>query len=238
MGFNPGGHAFSAGSRERWATTTTLALVSILASALILRCVLVAVLRGRQTHDLRIFVSWANLLARYGSHGLYAHVDTIDHYPVNYPPVYALSLAAVVALHRLIVRGGPQNDLLLGMLLKLPAIAADLALCGLAFVIVRRWLGSRPALFAAVLAAFAPSTWPVSALWGQVDSLCSAFIMLSLALALQCRFVPAWGALAIAILVKPFRSRSRHCYSQRKLETRVGPFAFSQDPHAHSSSRM
>ncbi len=179
------------------------ALTGIVAAALVLRVALVVFLRHKLTHDARIFISWAHLLTQYGSHGLYAHVDTIDGYPVNYPPGYGLILAAVTLVYRALVTAPRENDVLLGMLLKGPAVAADLVLCVLAYGIVRRWLGVRAGLGAAAIAAFSPATWPISAVWGQVDSLCAMFMVLALACSLARRHTWAWTALALAVLVKP-----------------------------------
>ncbi len=178
-------------------------LLVILAAALVLRLALVVALRHKLTHDALIFINWAHLLMRYGTHGLYAHVDTIDHYPVNYPPGYGLLLVAVVQVYRAIVPAGAQTDVLLGELLKVPAIAADLVLCVLAYWIVRRWRGTKAGLVAAALAAFLPSTWPVSALWGQVDSICAMFTVLALASSISRNYLYAWIALALAVLIKP-----------------------------------
>ena len=172
-------------------------------AALALRVALIVLLRHKPTHDVRIFISWAHLLMQYGTHGLYAHVDTIDGYPVNYPPGYGLILAAVTLVYRALVVAPRENDVLLGMLLKGPAVAADLVLCVLAYVIVRRWLGVRAGLGAAAIAAFSPATWPISAVWGQVDSLCAMFMVLALACSLGGRHTLAWIALALAVLVKP-----------------------------------
>jgi Gpi18-like mannosyltransferase len=179
------------------------ALLGLLCAALALRLVLVALTYGKQSHDMRIFVSWAHLLMQYGGPGLYTHVDAVDHYPVNYPPGYALILSAIVATYHVIVPGGLANNALLATFLKLPAIAADLLLCVLTFAIVRRWYDDRTALRAAAIAALLPSTWAVSAVWGQVDSICGALVALALVLTLRRAYLPAWCALTLAILVKP-----------------------------------
>src|ERR1700736_2673383 len=132
--------------------------IAVLCAALALRLALVGLPYGKQTHDLRVFVSWAHLLAQYGGPGLYTHVDAVDHYPVNYPPGYALILSAVLATYHAIVPAALANDALLATFLKVPAIAADLLLCVLAFAIVRRWYDDRTALRAATIAALVPST--------------------------------------------------------------------------------
>lgn len=179
-----------------------IAFAAILLGAAALRLSFVPILRNRQTHDIQIFISWAQLLMQYGSHHLYEHRDTIDHFPVNYPPLFSLLLAAVVGSYRLATHG-TENLVLLGMLLKLPAIVADLVFCVLVFTIVRRWAGTRAALWAMTIAAYAPTTWPISALWGQVDSISTLFMVLALASAFSRRYTLAWSALALAVLVKP-----------------------------------
>lgn len=166
-----------------------------------MRVALVIALAHRPTHDTRVFTSWAHLLLTYGSHGLYAHVDTVDHYPVNYPPGYALLLGAVTTVFGRL--GTHGSDAVLGSLLKIPAVVADLALCGVVYTVARRWVDGRPALVAPVLAAFAPFTWPISAMWGQVDSICATFMVSAFALCVSRRYTFAWLALACAVLVKP-----------------------------------
>jgi Gpi18-like mannosyltransferase len=172
--------------------------------ALGFRVALVLLLRHKQTHDLRIFVDWAQLLARYGTHGFYNHVDTIDHYPINYPPLFAAVLYVVNAVYFTVHSPAREDGVLLGMLLKMPSVIADVVVCICVFVIVRRWASAGAALGALAVAAFAPSTWPISAVWGQVDSICTAFMMLALAFGFSRRYAPAWCTLALAVMIKPF----------------------------------
>ncbi|MBD5653700.1 MAG: hypothetical protein IAI50_00790, partial [Candidatus Eremiobacteraeota bacterium] len=190
-------------TRRRSRSGTWIAFVTILGAAAAFRLALVALLRNKQTHDVQVFVSWAQLLTRYGNHGLYHHVDTIDHYSVNYPPLFIIVLDVVDAVYLRLVPHGGENVVLLGMLLKIPAIVADLAICCIVFVVIRRWSGSAAALVAVAIAAFAPSTWPISAVWGQVDSICTSFLMAALALTFERKYTLVWSALALAILVKP-----------------------------------
>jgi Gpi18-like mannosyltransferase len=160
-------------------------------------------LHGHQ-HDVRIFVGWAKVLAQYGTHGLYAHPDPASGTFVNYPPAYALSLLAVVRAYQYVAPHADPGDAILIALLKLPAIVADLGIAALAFLIVRRWTSPRNALVATAIAAFGPSTWPVSAIWGQVDSLCALFLVGAFYAAIARRYELAWISLAIGILIKPF----------------------------------
>jgi len=178
------------------------ALGVILAAGLVLRLALLRV-HGHQ-HDMRIYVGWAKVLMRFGTHGLYAHPDPASGLFVNYPPVYALWLLAAVRAYGALRLHGDPGDTVLIAALKLPAIVCDVALAALAYAVVGRWTSARNASIAAAIAAFGPSTWPVSAIWGQVDSLCAVFIVLALYAALRRSYELSWIALALGILVKPF----------------------------------
>lgn len=199
----------SGGNASRSAATASarrrlVPLAAILAAGLLLRVALIVLFRNKPEYDVRVFISWAHLLMQYGTHGLYAHVDTIYHNTVNYPPGYQLILAAVTQVYRGLCPAPRESDVLLGMLLKAPAVGADLVLCVLAYSIVRRWYGPRAGLGAAALAAFSPAMWPVSALWGQVDSICAMFTVVALASSFSRRYTLSWLALAFAVLIKPF----------------------------------
>jgi dolichyl-phosphate-mannose-protein mannosyltransferase len=164
----------------------------------------VALLRVHGTQgDLTIFVRWAHWLMQFGTHGLYGHTDSVVRVPINYPPVYALILAGVVAIYQLPILHGVANDALLRMLLKMPAIVADMGLCALAYAVVLRRYGRTAALAAAAIAAFMPSTWPISAIWGQIDSVPAVLMALAIVLAAAHRYTLSWIVLALAVLVKP-----------------------------------
>jgi dolichyl-phosphate-mannose-protein mannosyltransferase len=184
-----------AGSAAGWA------IYGILAAALVFRLLLLR-LHGTQG-DLSIFVRWAQWLMAVGTHGLYAHTDSVVRVPINYPPVYSLILTAIVWVYALPVFHGAQSDTLLRALLKIPGILADLGIVALAYTIVDRSYGRATALTAAAIAAFMPSTWPVSAIWGQIDSVPAALMLLAIGLTMQRRYALAWIALALAVLVKP-----------------------------------
>ena len=179
------------------------ALAAIVVCGLALRLAILP-LHGYE-HDVKIFVGWAHILMRYGTHGLYGREEPFAHTALNYPPGYAVQLFVVTSIDRLLQPyAGSRGDALLVALLKIPAILADLIATLLAFAIVRRWTSRSLALVAAAIAAFGPWTWPVSAYWGQVDSLSAMFLLLAFYLALRERFTLCWLALAASILIKPF----------------------------------
>ncbi len=187
-------------ARARRASRSTRLLLGILAAGFLLRVALLPV-HGKM-HDVAIFAQWARVLATFGTHGLYDRIEPWSMTAINYPPGYALVLLGVV---RVYASFGAGNDLsLLYALLKVPAILADLACAAIVYVIVLRYASRSQALVAAAIVTFAPWTWPLSAVMGQVDSVCALFVLLALTFAFDERYAASWLALAAGTLVKPF----------------------------------
>jgi Gpi18-like mannosyltransferase len=152
--------------------------------------------------DIQEFTGWAMLVMRYGLTGLYTHLDPITGHAVNYPPMYAFVLAATTRLYEALHLADPHQRIL-AMMIKLPATLADVGLCAVTYLIVRRWFSPRRALAATAIAATTPSIWFISAYWGQVDSVAAFFVVLALYLAISERYFVAWLCLALGVLVKP-----------------------------------
>ncbi|MDB5039279.1 MAG: rane protein [Candidatus Eremiobacteraeota bacterium] len=180
---------------------STVALIAVLLAGLALRAALIP-LPGR-VGDIRTYMGWFDILRRYGTHGLYQHVEPVSGYVINYPPVYPIILAITARVYTALPSPFQNHDVLVA-LLKAPAIVADIAMAALAYAIVLRWKSRKEALAAAAIAAFGPWTWLISAVWGQVDAVSALFLMIALAFAVRERFTLAWSFLAIAILLKPF----------------------------------
>ena len=186
--------------RARDVSTVSRPLIVILVSGLILRLLLLP-LHG-QEHDVVVFTQWARVLETFGTHGLYDRVEPWSLTAINYPPGYALLLLGVVRVYSLVAPAG--NMALLHVLLKVPAVFADIACAAIVYSIVVRYASRTQALVAAAIATFAPWTWPLSAIMGQVDSVCAMFLLLALDLALDERYAESWLALGAGTLVKPF----------------------------------
>ncbi|HTS14027.1 MAG TPA: hypothetical protein VMH24_00040, partial [Candidatus Sulfotelmatobacter sp.] len=160
------------------------AIAILLLVGLALRLIIAYVLfpgSGFQS-DIGSFTSWALTLAHGGPGGFYANAGFAD-YPPGY--LYVLWLLGSIGSGLAGLLGGgtitlggvvlPLPDTIVGGLIKLPAIAADLGIAYLLYRLVRRWLGARSdargaALGAAALYLFNPVTWYDSALWGQIDA--------------------------------------------------------------------
>ncbi|MDB5042034.1 MAG: putative rane protein [Candidatus Eremiobacteraeota bacterium] len=152
--------------------------------------------------DMAEFTRWAMLASHAGLQGLYTVSDPVTHHVVNYPPLYALILAATARLYQTLHVADPDHRIL-AMLLKVPATLADLAICVVTFLFVNRWFSQRRALVAGMIAALSPTTWLISSYWGQVDSLAAVFVALALYAMVRKQYVVGWIVLALGVLIKP-----------------------------------
>jgi dolichyl-phosphate-mannose-protein mannosyltransferase len=175
--------------------------IGVLAAGALLRLALAYVVfpgQGLST-DLGLFSGWATTLARVGPGDFYASAAS-----ANYPPGYLYLLWLVGALASPVagLLGTTAAHATL-LLLKLPAIGADLLIALLLYRAGRSWWGARVGIVAAALYLFVPVTWYDSALWGQVDAV-GTLVMLAALLVLVAGWSEAAAALAaLAVLVKP-----------------------------------
>ena len=193
------------------------AIAILLLVGLALRLIIAYVLfpgSGFQS-DIGSFTSWALTLAHGGPGGFYANAGFAD-YPPGY--LYVLWLIGSIGSGLAGLLGGgtitlggvvlPLPDTIVGGLIKLPAIAADLGIAYLLYRLVRRWLGPRSdargaALGAAALYLFNPVTWYDSALWGQIDAVGALVMLVAIAFLIDGFSEAAVGFAVVAALVKP-----------------------------------
>src|SRR6266508_1432504 len=192
----------STSRRERlrslaWSVDTPGGVLGMFVAALLVR-VLLAPHFGFYG-DLRLFRMWAERLADVGPHKFYIRGQFAD-----YPPGYLYILWLMGKLS-----AAPGY-----LLLKLPAIFADLALAWLAGTLAARIAPAslkerwpvRTLVAASVL--FNPAVIALSAVWGQVDAVPAAFVLASLLLLFTgprslTRELGAFGLFAVAIAMKP-----------------------------------
>lgn len=187
---------------------------------------------GGYENDVNIFVGWANVVLRVGPHALYATAAGPGSPTINYPPGYAIVLASVAYLGRALGLASAEGHRGFVVLLKLPAALADLAGAVVAAAIVRPRYGDRAAAVAVAIALFAPWTWPISALWGQVDALATLPLLAALGLAAAGRFSWSWVVLAAGILVKPFPVLVAPLIVVLQFRSHPGPRALLSGPIA------
>ncbi len=142
--------------------------------------------------DLGSFSGWAMELAKNGPWGLYDRPIFVDYTPGYLYVLWGLGLVSQAL-------AVPIGDLL-----KLPAIFADMALA-LAIFALAAELGAsrRGAIAAAGVFLLVPITWFDSAVWAQVDSVGTLFLVLAVRDLWRGRSERAAILMTIAAIVKP-----------------------------------
>lgn len=146
--------------------------------------------------DMACFSGWAKQAASAGLFRIY----TGEMY-VDYPPGYLYILWGIGKLRELL--GFPDFSAPSLVLLKLPAILADLALAVLLYFLARERLSEERALTLFALFALNPAVGLDSALWGQVDSVLVLPLFLGMLLLARGKFELSSVFFALALLVKP-----------------------------------
>jgi len=177
-------------TQDRWRLLATLGLGIGLAVAL-----RVALLPTQGSPDLDQFVGWAHAFAT--GYPL-SEAYRLD---ISFPPVMTYliwALGNVVPAFETAIDGSAVGA---RMALKLPASVADIGLAlGVAYL-----LRDRPwrAVAGALLVAFIPVTWYVSAWWGQFESIYVLLGLVAVILVLADRPMLAAVALGLALMTKP-----------------------------------
>ena len=155
--------------------------------------------------DLTTFwLPWMAYGAGHGLAQLYQHGAPL----VNYPPLYLTLLVGLGKLYGLLVPGFAYTPLQ-SVLIKLPAVLADLAIAVLLYAAARSLaLGDRSEgprwfpLLAAGLWALNPAILYVSAFWAQVDSIHTLWMLAALLAALARRWGWSGVFMGLALLTK------------------------------------
>lgn len=163
--------------------------------ALVLRILFAAAVFGFPP-DMACFSGWANQAARDGLFRIYTGSMYVD-----YPPGYLYVLWGIGKLRALLGLSDFSAPSL--VLLKLPALLADLALAVLLYFLARKHLSEERALTLFALFALNPAVGLDSALWGQVDSVLVLPLFLGMLFLARGKFELSSVFFALALLVKP-----------------------------------
>jgi dolichyl-phosphate-mannose--protein O-mannosyl transferase/Gpi18-like mannosyltransferase len=188
-----------------WGRTLPYALPLLLLAGLGLRLLFIGS-TGFAT-DVTTFVAWTLSLLDNGLPHFYAKTGFAD-----YPPGYFYILAIFGHLWAPFRAMDPQYNLL-RIVVKLPAVLADLGVGWLIYTIGRRFAAPAIALGAAAVYLLNPATIMNSADWGQIDSVAGGFALLGAYLLLKSddaafgtfswAIPAAWVSLAYSLLIKP-----------------------------------
>lgn len=141
--------------------------------------------------DIGCFRSWAGHMASVGPTKFYTTVGFCD-----YPPGYLWALWMVGLLGKAF--GGVSE-----LMVKLPVILADMALCFLLYREGKKALGGQQALMLCLLMAANPLSFAAGAAWGQTDSLMTVLLCVTVICALRGQWKAALPVYVLAMLVKP-----------------------------------
>ena len=167
-----------------------LTLIGILVISLAVRLALFSI--PGYSIDQGTFTAWYNYAAEHGLGGFYDAPNWSDYPPLN---VYIFWLFGKIAL----VTGSEPGQ----FLLKLPQNIFDLATAALIFLYVRRSYSPKVALGVTALYAFNPATIFNLAVWGQMDSVYTFFLVGTIITLLGKRYEVSGCLFALGVLTKP-----------------------------------
>ncbi len=170
-------------------------LVLVVALALALR-VLAATMFEGYSSDIACFKGWAIAAYENGPAGFYDPNMFAD-----YPPGYmgVLWLLGFIRSAFQIDAGGA----LFTLLIKLPAILAEVGLALLAYRIASRRQDKTFGLLCAAFLLFNPAMFFDSSVWGQIEPVLTLFLALALWFLYEKRYIAAAALYALAVIFKP-----------------------------------
>lgn len=141
--------------------------------------------------DMSCFIGWSDMMFNNGPDGFYTSELFAD-----YPPLYMYVLWLVGTIKNIFgITGGS-----VALLVKMPAIICDFLIA----IVFYNYFGSiKNKRLSALLWLFNPAVILNSAVWGQVDSVYTVFVLISLLYAAKRKSLHAYIAFALAIMLKP-----------------------------------
>jgi Gpi18-like mannosyltransferase len=170
----------------------TLLLAAAVAVGLAVRLTLLP--RADISGDIDLFVSWVHGIAR---NGLPSAYDA----RLSFPPVITYIWWLLAAVEPGFLTASDSSDQAIRILMKMPALLADLGLAGLAAYALRQRPGWAVAAAAVIL--LHPAVIDVSALLGHYESIYVLFALAAAILAISGRSGWAAALIALSLMTKP-----------------------------------
>lgn len=180
---------------SRRSSGRVISIFWIMAAALLFRLLTGILYRGFSV-DINCFTYWADRMFQYGPGHFYTSEVFCD-----YPPGYLYILYPIGMLRHFLKLSA--DSMLSCLLVKLPAICCDLGTGYLLYRHALRNCGRKPAEFLTILYLFQPAVWVNSALWGQVDSVFTFFLVCMCICLMEEKLFGSYLAFGIGILLKP-----------------------------------
>ena len=169
--------------------------VTIMIVTFLVRIAGAAIYKGYEV-DINCFLAWADMIFDNGIGNFY----TLDAF-TDYPPGYMYILYVIGALRS--VFGIAQTSALSIIMTKLPSILSDMAIGWLIYTIASKKMKETGAAWLAGIFLITPAVFLDSAIWAQVDSVFTLFIVLMCYLVTEKKLIPAYFVFAVGILIKP-----------------------------------
>ena len=166
-------------------------LMWLLIAAFVTR-VLIGILIPGYGVDVGCFTAWSDRMYHVGPADFY-----ITEQHSDYPPGYMLALWPIGLVGSALGTGATE------LMIKLPAIIADIAAIVLIYHYVSEQFNRKTALWLAAMYAFNPLVYVTGAAWGQVDSIPTALIMLVILLIYKGKWGAALPVYTLSVLMKP-----------------------------------
>lgn len=161
----------------------------VFGGSFLLQAVLGMLYYGHST-DMNCFSAWSDMVYTGGFYNFYRSDAFTD-----YPPGYMYVLYVLGFLRSIIGNSS--------LILKLPAICCNIALGIAAYILAKKRFSEKSALVLGGFLAFSPVLILNSALWGQVDSVYTLFLVLCILLIYEKKLIPSYFVFALAIFIKP-----------------------------------
>lgn len=172
-----------------------LLLALILSIGLVLRIIIGMWNKGHEI-DMNCFKAWANLAATKGLSNFY-----ISNVFSDYPPGYIYVLYFIGKLQKLFSLDWNSHALIL--LIKMPAITADIVCSYLIYKCCRERAGKMISLILCGFYALNPAIIINSALWGQIDGFFTMFLAVMILFVIKDRLLEASLIFTLSFLIKP-----------------------------------
>ncbi len=167
----------------------------LLLSAFFIRCALSVVFYGHST-DINCFMAWAYYLAEGGPGVFYT-----SGFFADYPPGYMYILWLIGELADLL--GVSYGSTAHALMIKLPAIIADLGAAYLVYKLASKRCSNGASLALMAFVAFNPAMAFISGGWGQVDQVLTLLLLLVVFLFEEDRLEIAGLVYGVSIITKP-----------------------------------
>lgn len=167
----------------------------IFAAALLFRLIAAIMYRGHET-DMNCFVSWSDMVFNDGLGAFYKSESFTD-----YPPGYMYILYVIGMVRSFF--NIPWDSVTTNVLVKMPAIIADMGSGYLIYHIASKRIKEMGAAILSALYLFCPAVILDSAVWGQTDAVFTFFVALMCYFITENKLIPSYFVFAIGILIKP-----------------------------------